>query len=75
MLAIDIRIERAQRLLRMMEQDVPLLAVRIAPLTPEYQQSAKNYAARLRERAQVELENLLKQRTDGAFAALPAAAD
>jgi hypothetical protein len=75
MLAIDIRIERAQRLLRMLEQDAPLLAVRVAPLTPEYQRSAKDYAARLRERAQTELQNLLKERTDGAFSVAPAAAD
>jgi hypothetical protein len=75
MLAIDIRIERAQRLLKMMEQDAPLLAVRLAPLTPEYQQLARNYAARLRDCAQTELENLLKERTDGAFSVAPAAAD
>jgi hypothetical protein len=47
MLAIDLKIERTQRLLRMLEQDAPLLAMRVAPLTPEYQQSAKGYAARL----------------------------
>ena len=75
MLAIDLRIERTQRLLRMLEQDAPLLAKRVAPLTPEYQQSAKGYAARLRECAQAELETLMKQRTDGAFSAPPAAAD
>ncbi|HEX4484738.1 MAG TPA: hypothetical protein VH088_00625 [Terriglobales bacterium] len=75
MLAIDIRIERAQRLLKMMEQDAPLLAVRVAPLTVEYQQSAKNYAARLRACAQAELENLLKESADGAFSVAPAAAD
>lgn len=75
MLAIDIRIERAQRLLRLLEQDAPLLAVRVAPLTPGFQQSAKKYAARLRECAQSELENLLKERNDGTFAAMPAAAD
>jgi hypothetical protein len=75
MLAIDLKIERTQRLLRRLEQDAPLLAKRVAPLTPEYQQSAKGYAARLRERAQAELETLMKQRTDGAFSVPPAAAD
>ena len=75
MLPLQTRIERTQRLLRMLEQDAPLLAKRVAPLTPEYQQSAKGYAARLRECAQAELETLMKQRIDGAFSASPAAAD
>ena len=56
-------------------QDAPLLAMRVAPLTPEYQQSAKNYAARLRACAEAELENLLKESADGAFSVAPAAAD
>ena len=45
MLPIEVQIERAQRLVRMLEQDVPLLAIRVAELTPEYQQSAKSHAA------------------------------
>jgi hypothetical protein len=75
MLAIDIRIERTQRLLKMMERDAPLLAVRVAPLTREYQASAMSYAERLRQCAQAELDNLLRERADGIFTAPPAAAD
>ena len=61
MLPIHVRIDRAQRLLRMLEEDAPLLAVRVAELAPEHQQSAKNYAARLTAHARAELEKLLDQ--------------
>jgi len=61
MLSIHARIDRTQRLLRMLEQDAPLLAARVAHLTPDYQQSAKSYAARLREHARLELQRLLDQ--------------
>ena len=63
MLSIHARIDRAQRLVRMLEQDAPLLAIRVAPLTPEYQQSAKNYAAELTAQARAELEKLLAERS------------
>ena len=58
MLSIHVRIDRAQRLLRMLEQDVPLLALRVAELTPKRQQSAKGYAAQLTAHARAELEKL-----------------
>jgi hypothetical protein len=61
MLSINVRIDRAQRLLRMLEQDAPLLAVRVAELTPERQQSAKQYAAQLTAHTRAELEKLLDQ--------------
>jgi hypothetical protein len=63
MLPIHVRIDRAQRLLRMLEEDAPLLAARVAELAPEHQQSAKNYAARLTAQARTELEELLDQRS------------
>jgi len=63
MLSLHARIDRAQRLLRMLEEDAPLLAIRVAPLTPEYQQSAKNYAAELATQARAELEKLLEERS------------
>jgi len=56
-----VRIDRAQRLLRMLEQDAPLLAVRVAELTPERQQSAKSYAAQLTAHARAELQKLLEE--------------
>ena len=61
MLSIHCKIDRAQRLLRMLEEDAPLLAVRVAPLTEERQRSAKDYAADLRARTRAELEKLIEQ--------------
>jgi hypothetical protein len=58
MLTIDTRIHRAQRLLRMLEEDAPLLAIRVKELTPERQQSAQEYAARLAATARAELVRL-----------------
>ena len=64
MLSIHAKIDRTQRLLRMLEEDAPLLAVRVAQLTPERQQSAKDFAARLTAHARAELEKLM---TEGYF--------
>ncbi len=61
MLSIHVRIDRAQRLLRMLEQDAPLLAVRVSELTPERQQLAKAYAAQVTAQARAELEKLLEE--------------
>ncbi len=61
MLSIHTRIDRAQRLVRMLEQDAPLLAMRVAELTPERQQSAKSFAAQLTAQARAELEKLLEE--------------
>jgi hypothetical protein len=61
MLPIHVRIDRAQRLLRMLEEDAPLLAIRVAELTPARQQSAETYAAQLRAHARAELEKLLEE--------------
>ncbi len=60
MLSIHAKIDRTQRLLRMLEEDAPLLAARVAPLTPERQQSAKDYAAQLTAHARAELEKLME---------------
>jgi hypothetical protein len=61
MLSINVRIDRAQRLVRMLEDDAPLLDLRVAPLAPEHQQSAKNYAAQLIAHARAELEKLTQE--------------
>ena len=61
MLSIHARIDRAQRLVRMLEEDAPLLAVRVAQLGPEHQRSAKNYAAQLTAQARAELEKLIQE--------------
>jgi len=61
MLSIYARIDRAQRLVRMLEGDAPRLALRVAELTPDYQRSAKTYAAQLTAHARAELEKLLEE--------------
>jgi hypothetical protein len=62
MLPIELRIDRAQRLLRMIEEDAPLLAARIAPLSPERQNSAKAYARELAAMTRAEIRKLLKEK-------------
>jgi hypothetical protein len=60
-LPIQVKIERAQRLVRMLEQDAPLLAIRVAQLTPEYQQSALSHAAMVTACARAELDRLMQE--------------
>ena len=62
MLPIDLRINRAQRLLRMIEEDAPLLAIRIAPLSREHQESAKSHARRLAEITRAEIQKLRREK-------------
>jgi hypothetical protein len=61
MLSIHTKIDRTQRLLRMLEEDAPLLAVRVSPLTAERQRTVQEYAAELRARTRAELEKLIQQ--------------
>ena len=61
MLPIELRIDRAQRLLRMIEQDAPLLAARVASLSIERQQSAKSYARELAMLTRAEIDRLLEE--------------
>jgi hypothetical protein len=76
MLSIETRIDRAQRLLRMLEQDAPLLALRVAQLSPEQQQSAKAHADELAANARAELKRLHQEKSSQLFnAAIPQAAD
>jgi hypothetical protein len=63
-LPIDLRIDRAQRLLRMIEQDAPLLEVRVAPLSPEHQESAKSHAHLLAELTRAEIQNLRREKAE-----------
>lgn len=46
----------------MIEDDAPLLAVRLAPLSVERQKSAKSYAQRLAERTRAEIKELLEEK-------------
>jgi hypothetical protein len=65
MLSVDVKIDRAQRLLHMLEQDVPRLAIRVAELTPDRQHSAKKYAAQLIAHTRAELEQLAREKMLG----------
>lgn len=63
MLPIDLRIDRAQRLLRILEDDAQLLAARVAVLSPERQKAAKSFAQRLAERTRAEIRDLLDEKS------------
>jgi hypothetical protein len=75
MLPIEIRIDRAQRLLRMIEDDAPLLAVRLAPLSRERQMSARSFVERLAADTRAEIERLLHEKTNAEAGELPYPAD
>jgi hypothetical protein len=62
MLPIDLRIDRAQRLLRMIEEDAPLLNLRVAPLSNEHQRAARLHAERLAEITREEIKRLLEEK-------------
>jgi hypothetical protein len=61
MLTMAAKIERAQRLVRMLEEDAPLLAIRVSELNPERQLLAKSYAAQLTARARTALDRLVQE--------------
>jgi hypothetical protein len=62
MLPIDLRIDRAQRLLQKIEQDAPLLAARVAPLSSERQQSVKSYVQQLAAYTRAEIKRLIEEK-------------
>lgn len=62
MLTHDLRIARVQRTLRWLEDDVPLLEMRVAELSVERQTLAKRFAAGVIEQARAELQRLLEER-------------
>jgi hypothetical protein len=62
MLPVETKIDRAQRLLRMIEQDAPLLAVRVAPLSRECQESAMSHARNLAALTRKELQRLMMEK-------------
>ena len=61
-LSIDQRINRAQRLLRMIEDDAPLLEIRVAPLSREHQESVKSHAMLLAKLTRAEIRKLHKEK-------------
>jgi hypothetical protein len=61
--AYDTKIARVQRTLKWLEQDVPLLAMRVKDLSPERQKVAKHFAASMINHTRAELQRLLEERT------------
>jgi hypothetical protein len=67
MLTNDFRIARVQKTLRWFEQDMPLLDMRVKELSPERQESARQFAAALIHQTRAELERLLQQQPEEAL--------
>ena len=75
MLSLDEKLERPQRLLRRLEEDQPLLALRVAELGAEQQESSKRFAAQMIAQTRAELQRLVEAQADEADLSIPASAD
>jgi ribosomal protein L1 len=75
MIPLEEKIERTQRLLRRLEEDQPLLAVRVAELGREHQESAKQFAARLVHETRAELQRLIEKKSQDFDFFVPSPAD
>jgi hypothetical protein len=64
MLTNDFRIARVQKTLRWLEEDIPLLNIRVKELSAERQESARRFAAAVIDQTRAELEKLLQARPD-----------
>lgn len=62
MISIDEKIDRAQRLLRIIDEDAPLLHRRVAELPREQQQSAKEHVAHIVAQTRAEIAKLMEER-------------
>jgi len=74
----DFRIARMQRTLRWLEEDIPLLNMRVKDLSKERQDSARRFAKAIIKETRAQLERLLRERppeTDDASGAAPEPAD
>jgi len=58
----DMKIARMRRTLTWLEQDAPLLAMRVKDLSPERQRLAKRFAANMIDQTRSELERLMEER-------------
>ncbi len=58
----DTRIRRVQRTLRWLEEDAPLLAIRMKDLSPERQKLAKRFATNMIDHTRAELQRLMEER-------------
>lgn len=75
MISLDEKIERTRRLLRRLEEDQPLLAMRVADLEWEHQESAKSFVAEMMAQTRAELEKLKQQQAKEFDISVPAPAD
>lgn len=66
MLPSDYRIARVQKTLRWFEDDMPLLNMRVKELSPERQQSARQFAAAVIDQTRAELRRLLEEQPERA---------
>jgi hypothetical protein len=62
MLTNDFRIARVEKTLRWLEEDLPLLNLRVKDLSKERQDSAKRFAAAVISETRAELKRLLEER-------------
>ena len=74
MSTIDFRIARVQRTLRWLEEDIPLLNIRVKDLSKERQDSARRFARAIIKETRAQLERLLRERPgEGDHASVAAA--
>jgi hypothetical protein len=57
----DFRIAKVQKTLRWLEEDIPLLNMRVKMLSKEHQESARKFAAAVIHETRAELERLLRE--------------
>jgi hypothetical protein len=62
----NIKIARVQRTLRWLEEDGPLLNLRVKDLSPERQKIAKRFAASMIDHTRAELERLMEEHAEEA---------
>ena len=61
MITIQEKIDRTLRMLHRLEQDMSLLAIRIAPLGKEHRESSRKFAEQMLVHTRAELDRLLAQ--------------
>jgi len=77
MVTLDEKIQRTQRLLRKLQEDEPMLAIRLAHVGHEQRESSQRFAAEILAQTQAELERLLEVQAAVAYSEMtfPAPAD
>jgi hypothetical protein len=77
MVTLEEKIQRTQRLLRRLQDDEAMLAIRLAQLGQEQRESSTKFAAQIMAQTQAELQRLMEARASVAYSelAFPAPAD